>query len=317
MTRLPSRTFRDQIQRLSPITLGQEEIMLSEYQMMADISNRPMTGRQGLDDTAWHPSNGLLGQLSSDCHEAVLARVTRVPIARRQALLERNVRLRFAYFIESGAASLFAKAGADRTQVEIRTLGAGDFVGIPLVLGGAISPHRCTVQVAGDALRINADDLVTLIEALPELRKLLLTYVHSALIHSSQLVACNTRHTLRERLARWLLVASDRLQSNDIALTHDVLGRAIAVRRAGVTTEMGRMEQAGLIRRHRGRISIINRPGLENASCSCYRVLRVSAKAWQHSPISSGSPNVGRIACEVTSEPITRLETLERTTLQP
>jgi hypothetical protein len=122
-------------------------------------------------------------------------------------------------------------------------------------------------------------------------------YVHAALIHSSQLVACNTKHTLRQRLARWLLIVSDRLQSNDIALTHDVLGRAIAVRRAGVTTEMGRMEQAGLIRRHRGSISIIDRSGLESASCSCYRVLRVTANACRHTPLSCGS-TVGRIARE-------------------
>ena len=263
--------------------------MLTADQIVAISANRPMAAvERPAVNTARQTSNGLLGQLSSDCREGVLACVTRVPISRRQVLLERNVRLRFAYFLESGAASLFAKAGADRANVEIRTLGASDFLGIPLVLGASVSPHRCVVQVPGIALRVDAGDLVALINDLPELRSVLLGYVHTALIHSSQLVACNTRHSLRERLARWLLIASDRLQSSDIAMTHDVLSRVIAVRRAGVTTEMGGMEQAGLIRRHRGSVSIIDRTGLENASCSCYRVLRTSANASRHNAVLCG-----------------------------
>lgn len=236
-------------------------------------------------------SNGLLYHLSSECRSEILARSTRVALARRQVLMERNVPLRFVYFLESGAVSLFARAGSDRANVEIRTLGVDDFVGIPIVLGARLSPHRCAVQVAGTALRIDAQDFAALLEDFPELRRILLGYVHAALVHCSQLVACNTRHSLRERLARWLLIASDRLQKDQIPLTHDVMSRAIAVRRAGITTEMGRMEQAGLIRRHRGCISIMDRDGLENASCSCYRVLRVSARAWQpgSSPLNASA----------------------------
>jgi CRP-like cAMP-binding protein len=276
--------------------------MLAADQIVANPTERAMTAEERLVVNApCQTSNQLLGRLSSDCREDVLARATRVPIGRRQVLLERNVRLRFAYFLESGAASLFAKAGADGANVEIRTLGAGDFVGIPLVLGASVSPHRCIVQVAGYALRIGADDLVDLVEDFPELRSVLLAYVHTALIHSSQLVACNASHSLRERLARWLLIASDRLQSSDIAMTHDVLSRAIAVRRAGITTEMGRMEQAGLIRRHRGSVSVIDRSGLENASCSCYRLLRTSANSSRHKPVSGGLSNVGRISYEAGS----------------
>lgn len=274
--------------------------MLAADQIVANPANRPVApGERPAIDTPVQTANGLLGQLSSDCREGVLAHVTRVPISRRQVLLERNVRLRFAYFLESGAASLFARAGADRANVEIRTLGASDFVGIPLVLGASVSPHRCIVQVAGTALRIDTSDLMVLISDFPELRSVLLAYVHTALIHSSQLVACNTRHSLRERLARWLLIASDRLQSSDIAMTHDVLSRAIGVRRAGVTTEVGRMEQTGLIRRHRGSVSIIDRSGLENASCSCYRVLRTSANASRHHPVSCGLSNFGHISSKV------------------
>jgi CRP-like cAMP-binding protein len=91
---------------------------------------------------------------------------------RAQILFERNIRLRFAYFVESGAVSLFAQAAAD---VEIRTLGASGFIGIALILGAHVSPHRCTVQVAGSALRIEVDNLVSLVDADPELHRVLLT----------------------------------------------------------------------------------------------------------------------------------------------
>ncbi|KRR20493.1 Crp/Fnr family transcriptional regulator [Bradyrhizobium retamae] len=231
--------------------------------------------------TSSYVANGILRQLSEQCRAEILTRSENVPLARRQILLERNVPLRFAYFVEAGAVSLFARAGADRAHVEIATLGVGDFIGTSIVLGAKVSPHRCIVQVPGNALRINSDELVALQEALPELRRALLAYVHAALIQSSQLLACNTKHSLRERLARWLLVTSDLLQMSDIPLTHDVLSRAIAVRRAGVTTEIGRMEEAGLIHRERGSISILDREGLARASCSCYRLLRVPAKACQ------------------------------------
>lgn len=230
--------------------------------------------------------NELLLQLPAECREDIIARAERVFVKRRYVLMERNVPLRYAYFIESGAASMFATAGADRSNIEIRTLGAGDFVGIPLVLGSDMSPQRCTAQVPGEVWRIPAEGLLSLIAETPELRGILLQYVHMDLIHSSQLVACNTRHSLRERLARWLLVASDRLNSAEISLTHQVISCALAVRRAGVTTEIGRMEEAGLIRRHRGCISILDRTRLEDASCNCHRLLRASPSqsAWSAGP---------------------------------
>lgn len=286
------------------------------------LAGDQMSGRRSGDrlgrttgEPVSHPaggtSNGLLLQLSGACRDEILARATRVPLSRRQVLLERNVGQRFVYFIESGVASIFAKAGSDCANVEIRTLGAGDFVGIPLVLGAQLSPHRCTVQVAGDALRLTAGDFAALVDAFPELRRVLLSYVHVALIYSSQLVACNTRHGLSARLARWLLFASDRLQSDDIALTHDAVGRAIAVRRAGITTEMGRMEQAGLIQRHRGCVSIVDREGLEKASCSCYRVLRgCCANEPERGPFAPGS-QAGRVSGKSASSPTKRQRVLQ------
>lgn len=268
--------------------------------LVSDDCRHPgLTPLNGLREPVAEPQmpqirNRVLMRVSEGCRNDVVARGERLVLKRRCVLLERNVPVRHAYFIETGAASVFAKVGADRANVEIRTLGASDFVGIPLVLGAEMSPHRCIVQVPGEAWRIPAQDLLSLIEEIPEFRRVLLQYVHAALVHSSQLVACNTRHSLRERLARWLLVASDRLNSAEIALTHEIIGRAIAVRRAGVTTEIGRMEEAGLIKRHRGCISIVDREGLEGASCNCFRMLGA---------LPAGR---SRLRCKVTEAPALR-----------
>jgi CRP-like cAMP-binding protein len=168
-------------------------------------------------------------------------------------------------------ASLMAKAG-DQCILEVGTLGQQDFVGLPIVLGTTRTPHRCVVQVSGEAWRISADDLQGVLSRNAALRQLLLSYVQASNVQSAQLVVCNTRHGLRQRLTRWLLFAHDQVEGNEIALTHQFLGRALGVRRAGVTTAMGRLEEAGLIHRGRGRITILDRSRLQEEVCDCYRI---------------------------------------------
>lgn len=218
-------------------------------------------------------ANDLVERLSLQSRRQLLDCCELVCLSRRQVLHDRGLALRYAYFIVSGAASLTTRAG-DCPPVEIHTLGQKDFVGVPLILGMRVSPHRCTVQVPGQALRLTTEDLIRLVKTNVEIEKLLLGYVQATLIHSSQLVACNSRHNLPQRLARWLLVARDRLGTNEIALTHRCMAQALAVRRAGITTTIGEMEQAGMLRRSRGRIVIVDEVRLEAASCDCYRVIR-------------------------------------------
>ncbi|WP_431201534.1 Crp/Fnr family transcriptional regulator [Bradyrhizobium betae] len=203
----------------------------------------------------------------------------------RQVLQERGLPLQHAYFIESGAASLTTRAG-DSPPVEIHTLGRKDFVGIPLVLGMRVSPHRCTVNVPGRALRIGTEALIDLIKTDSEIEKLMLRYVQASLIHSSQLVACNSRHNLSQRLARWLLVARDRIGTNEIALTHRCMAQALGVRRAGITTAIGEMKEAGLISRSRGCIVIVDEPKLEAASCNCFHVIRSAHENTVSGPVA-------------------------------
>jgi CRP-like cAMP-binding protein len=190
----------------------------------------------------------------------------------------------YAYFIERGLASLMARA-EDQCMLEVATLGQQDFVGLPIVLGTARTPHRCMVQVSGEAWRISAEDLQMHLGRIPALRQLLLCYVQAAGVQSAQLVVCNSRHSLRHRLARWLLFAHDRVEGNEIAL---------GVRRAGVTTAMGRLEEAGMIHRGRGRIMILDRASLEGETCDCYRAIR---SEYTRITCDSGSEPTLRLAC--------------------
>jgi CRP-like cAMP-binding protein len=190
----------------------------------------------------------------------------------RQLLQERNLPLRHAYFLEHGAASLTARAG-NCLPVEIQTLGINDFIGIPLILGMRVSPHRCMVQVPGTALCIEADTLIDLVRRDREIEKLLLRYVQATLIQSSQLAACNSRHSLQQRLARWLLVAQDKFSSREIPLTHRCMAQALGVRRAGITTTMSKMEAQGIIKQGRAQVRILDEARLEELSCNCNRVI--------------------------------------------
>jgi CRP-like cAMP-binding protein len=217
--------------------------------------------------------NGLVERLSPETRSQLLDHCQDVRLQRRQVLYDRGLELRYAYFLEAGVASLTTRAG-NQPPVEVHTLGQKDFVGIPAVLGMRISPHRCVMQAPGRALRIDVDDLLSLVKKNSELERILLGYVQATLIHSSQLVACNSRHCLTQRLARWLLVAQDRLNTNDIPLTHHYISLALAVRRAGVTTAIGEMERTGVTRRSRGHLVILDNKKLEAMSCDCHRVIR-------------------------------------------
>lgn len=226
----------------------------------------------GRDDRPHHLSNDLIRRLPDRSRSLLVGRCDDVTLKPRQMLQERNLPLQYAYFPEQGAASLTAKAG-DCLPVEIQTVGAKDFIGIPLILGMRISPHRCMVQVPGSALRIEADALIELVKTDVEIEKLLLRYVQATLIQSSQLTACNSRHSLQQRLARWLLVAEDKLSSHDIPLTHRCIAQALGVRRAGITSTMGAMEARGIIKQGRAQFEILDRARLEELSCNCHRVI--------------------------------------------
>ena len=217
--------------------------------------------------------NHLLGALPAHDLELLRPRLEPVTLHKRQILQERNVPVLHAYFIEDGAASLLSRSSEKQT-IEVCMVGRKGFVGVPVALGTMRSPHRCIVQLPGRALRISATDLRKAMAQSAALQRILLGYVQAVFVQSSQLIVCNTRHSLGERLARWLLVVHDRLDGDSLPLTHDLLGRALGVRRASITVGLGRLEASGLIQCRRGEVTILDRRGLEGSACECHRVVK-------------------------------------------
>jgi hypothetical protein len=152
------------------------------------------------------------------------------------------------------------------------------FVGVGAVLGTMHSPNRCVMEVPGEALRIASRDLNHIMEEVPLVREHLLTYVHALLIQNTQTALCNIRHELEERLCRWLLLASDRLDEKVIPLTHDQLAIILGVRRAGITTTLSNLANSGALIKRRGAVEINDRLPLEARTCECYRIIASAYK---------------------------------------
>lgn len=221
--------------------------------------------------------NTLLAALPDQDFAALRPALEPVVMRRRQVLHERNAPVAYVYFIERGTAALLCRV-AGRESVEVGALGRGDLVGLSVVLGTVRAPHRCVVQVPGEALRIATEDLCRAMVSRPALRLILLAHVQATLVESAQLMLCNTHHSLDERLARSLLRALDDLDGDEIPLTHRALSQSLSVRRAGVTTALGEMEAAGLIQRGRGRLTVLDRDGLERVACECHRTIRAERR---------------------------------------
>jgi CRP-like cAMP-binding protein len=237
------------------------------------IDGEPHTDRN-YDDDAFSGlgRNELVSRLSASSRCRLLDICETVSLTKGQILYDRGPPLRHAYFIESGGCSVTTRAG-DCLPVEIHTVGMKDFVGVPLVRGMNVSPHRCAVRVPGQALRIPSEQLISLIKRDVELGKLILGYVQAILIHSSQLSACNSRHTLHQRLARCLLVVSDRLGASEVPFTHSHIANALAVRRAGVTVALGDMVRDGMIRCRRAGMVVTDLTGIKAMSCDCQSLI--------------------------------------------
>ncbi|MGN6848454.1 MAG: Crp/Fnr family transcriptional regulator [Sphingomicrobium sp.] len=157
--------------------------------------------------------------------------------------------------------------------VEVATIGPEGMVGIQQFLGNDRMPIRAFIQVPGRALCMKADDFHTVVKENPGFERLLLRYTLALMNQISQAAACNRAHSVEERLARWLLMTQDRVHSPEFPLTQEFLGQMLGVRRPTVSIAAGMLSKAGLIHYVRGRITILDRAGLEKASCECYRVI--------------------------------------------
>ena len=218
-------------------------------------------------------SNRLLSALTVDDLDPLKPHLHAVTLSHRQALSKPGMPIDDVYFVQDGMVSLVQPL-ENGAMIEVGMIGNEGFVGVPVLLGADTSPLEAMVQIPGSALRMQASAFREEVDHRRILLGLLLRYTQALHIQVSLSAGCNGRHTLPERLARWLLMARDRASSDDLPLSHEFLSMMLGVRRAGVTVTVGTLKSAGLINNSHGRVTIIDRQGLEAASCECYRTVR-------------------------------------------
>jgi CRP-like cAMP-binding protein len=195
------------------------------------------------------------------------------PVIFRQyeTLLDGNAE--HAYFLEEGIASVVVTVNNGDT-VEVGVIGPDGVVGLPILLGTPGGPERTFVQIAGSGFSIEAKTLKKEFEQTGELRRYLQRYVQGFLIQTAQTAACNRLHGIEERLSRWLSTCRDRMESDQLLLTHDFLSQMLGAPRSTVTLAAGLLHRAGLIEYSRGVVTVQDREALAEAACECYRVVR-------------------------------------------
>jgi CRP-like cAMP-binding protein len=214
--------------------------------------------------------NGLLSALPRAEYERLSPHLELVRLAPGKILYNAGDTVRHAYFPKGGMICLLSTTEDGRT-IEVGIIGDEGMAGIPIVLRSGAAPYQVMVQLAGNALRISGNALREEFNRGGKLQDLLLRYTHALLVQVAQSAACNSFHTVKERLCRWLLVSRDRVQTDTIHLTQEFLSHMLGVQRTSVTQIASALQKEGLIRHSRGRITILDRRGLEVASCECYR----------------------------------------------
>jgi CRP-like cAMP-binding protein len=216
--------------------------------------------------------NKLLAKIPRKELEPLLPHLHEIELPFGKVLSDIDEEIKHAYFITNGVVSMVNEPD-DGDIVEFATVGNEGMVGFPIVMGTPSIPSRVIVQVEGSGLRIGASELLACLRETPTLHRLLMRYVMAVLNQIAQSTSCNRLHQVQERCARWLLHTHDRVEGDSFTLTHEFLSQMLGVHRPTVTIAARMLQQAGLIRYTRGKIEVIDRPGLEAASCNCYRLI--------------------------------------------
>ena len=224
--------------------------------------------------TTHSPSqNHLLAALPAAEFERLSPHLELVPMPLGEALYESGGRLQHVYFPTTSIVSLLYVL-EDGASAEIAVVGNEGILGISLFMGGETTPSRAVVQSAGFGYRLRAQLLKQEFNRAGPVLHLLLRYTQALITQMTQTAVCNRHHSVEQQLCRWLLLSLDRLSSDSLTMTQELIANMLGVRREGVTEAAGKLQRAGLIRYSRGRIDVIDRPGLEKAVCECYGVVR-------------------------------------------
>jgi len=218
--------------------------------------------------------NVILAAVSPKEYKRLLSHLEFVALPLGQSLYQSGDLIEHVYFPEDGLVSLVTHMH-DGTTIEVGLIGKDGMVGIPVLLGDDIAFEEAIVQIAGSALRMKASVLKDALRRnhSPLLTELLL-YTRRLMKQIAQTAACNRLHTVEERLSRWLLMCHDRMDTDELLLTQEFISNMLGTRRASVGSAAGGLQTDGLIRYSRGRISILERAGLEESACECYRAVK-------------------------------------------
>ncbi|WP_309682447.1 Crp/Fnr family transcriptional regulator [Polaromonas sp.] len=217
--------------------------------------------------------NYLLASLPDAQWKRWLTDLEPVELPLGHVLYEAGGTMQYVYFPTTAIVSLLyvMENGASG---EIAVVGSEGLVGVSLFMGGGSTPSRAVVQSAGNGFRLKADLMKDEFDKGGPVLRLLLRYTQALITQMSQTAVCNRHHSLDQQLCRWLLMSLDRLQGNELVMTQELIANMLGVRREGVTEGALKLQKAGLISYSRGRISVLDRPGLEKRTCECYEVVK-------------------------------------------
>jgi CRP-like cAMP-binding protein len=217
--------------------------------------------------------NSLLAALPHDEWSNWTAAIEPVEMPLGSVLYESGVQMKHVYFPVTSIVSLLHVL-ADGATAEIAVVGNEGLVGIAVFMGGETTPSRAVVQSAGTGLRVSGRFIKDAFARSTPVLHLFLRFTQALITQMAQTAICNRHHSVDQQLCRWLLLSLDRLRGQDLVMTQELIANMLGVRREGVTTAAGRLQRDGLIRYQRGRIAVLDRPGLERRTCECYAVVK-------------------------------------------
>jgi len=227
-----------------------------------------------MSPTSGNPrQNHLLNAIPEAEWERFAINLTPVPLRLGDVIYESGSEQPYVYFPTDSIVSLLYVM-EDGSSAEIAIVGNEGLVGISLFMGGGTTPSRAVVQSAGHAFRMRAQFVRDEFVLAGKAQQLFLRYTQALLTQMGQTAVCNRHHSVDQQLCRWLLMSLDRLSSNELVMTQELIANMLGVRREGVTEAAGKLQRAGVIQYNRGRIRVLDRPRLEVMACECYDVVR-------------------------------------------
>ena len=227
------------------------------------------------------PRNRLLLALPARNLKQLMPELEPIRCQRGQVLMDADSSLHHVFFPDSGVVSVVA-VYADGSIIEMATIGREGCTGMQAIFGAKTSSVRLLVQIPGSATKMSRAAFTRAMESMPAFRGLMYAYVQAFLEQVMVSVACNGAHSLKQRLARWLLMMRDRSDGDALPITQSLLAEMLGVQRPTITNAAGELERAGLIERGRQQVTILDRQGLIEASCECYKLVR--ARVASHLP---------------------------------